>query len=225
MARSIVLTFMIGKLLNMNIIRIITILFLVSMLASCDKTLDFLSKSVILDMKPPPGPPEFQAGYIDGCSTALNENQHNIIAMNRKRLYKHPIMNNKSNLYRKMWRSAYIYCGLWVPYLASKMKASIFQPSFRLNVKAMPGTVKKNLIEGAPPGPENFRIGWRHGCDTGKAATGRSKHKLVYKFFKDARFIEGDGFEPTYDKGWETAFWYCQRYYDVLESPQRRQMI
>jgi len=231
MARSTVRISTIGRLPNifgMMIMRnrkILLTILMVLALSSCDKTLDFLSKSFMLDLTPPPGPPEFQAAYIDGCSTALNENEHNIIGMQRKRLYKHPVLNHRSNLYRRMWRNSYIFCGLWVPYLAKKYSGSFFKPSFRLQIKAMPGTIKKTLITDAPPGPENFRIGWKDGCNTGKGATGKSKHKMVYKFFKDARYIQGDGFEPQYDKGWETAFWYCQRYYDVLETPFRSNML
>ncbi len=221
MGRSIVLIFMIGILLNMQKTKkIITLIFILHFTA-CGAVGDFFAKSTLLDMKPPPGPPEFQAAYIDACSTALNENPHSIIAVGRKRMYKHPVLNHRSNLYRTMWRDSYIYCALWISYLAEKHVGSFFRPSFSLQNRAMPGTMRKTLYEGAPPGPEKFRRGWKDGCNTGKGATGKSKHKLVYKFFKDARFIEGDGFNPEYDKGWSTAFWYCQRGYDVIESGGR----
>ena len=119
MVRSIVPISMIGKLLKVGYMRIrniFTIIILFLFLSACDKSLDFLSKSVILDMKPPPGPPEFQAGYVDGCSTALNENNHNAVAMLRKRLYKHPIMNKKCIILTCLHLGCLFCFGLSLPF-------------------------------------------------------------------------------------------------------------
>ena len=200
------------------------ILLVVLYLTSCTGIVNSLSKPWLLKLTPPPGPPEYQAGYVDGCTTSLNEDTNNLIAMSSKRLYKHPVFNNKSNLYRRTWRSAYIYCTLWWGYL-KKNSASFFSVDFRLQTKGMPRSKKRNLLFDAPPGPEKFRIGWKDGCDTGKAATGEVKHKMAFGFKKDARFIEGDKFNAEYSKGWETAFWYCQRYYDIHVSPFRTDML
>ena len=204
--------------------RILTILTLLIILSGCSKTIDFLSKPLILDMNPPPGPPEYQAGYVDGCSLALQENQHNLFGMTFRVAYKHPVYNNKSNIYRRMWRSAYIHCYLWIPKIANN-NGSFFTPDFKLQAKGGPRSKKRNLLMDSPPGPENFRIGWRDGCHTGKASTGEVKHKIAFGFKKDARFIEGDKFNKEYEKGWETAYWYCERFYDIYNSPGRRALM
>lgn len=230
MERSIAHIFTTGILhrvyMKMNVIlkHIIIVMILLNNIA-CSKVLDFMAKPMLLDMTPPPGPPEYQAAYIDGCSTAMNESRYNIAASIRKSLYKHPVFNAESALYRSMWRSAYIYCGLWIPYYARKNKSSFWHVDFKLNNFGRPGTKRRQILNDAPPGPANFRQGWKDGCFSGKAATGESKHRLVHYFRKDARFIEGDGFNPEYQKGWETAFWYCQRYIDIMVDPGRRGLL
>ena len=123
-----------------------------------------------------------------------------------------------------MWRSSYIYCALWIVYL-QRNSSSFFKPSFRFQVKAPWFSKRYNIVHGAPPGPENFRYGWQDGCDTGKAATGKSKHKLAYAFFKDVNFIEGDRFNEEYQKVLVSAFLSCQRYFDVLEAPEGRSLL
>ena len=201
----------------------ITLLVVIGVLAlylgGCQKFKHSISKSFVLDTTPPPGPPIYQAAFTDGCNLGIQENHDNIAAMTM-RMYKHPVYNKNSNLYRRMWRSAYTYCYLWFPKV-SRNYSSFFTPDFKLQTKGMPGSKKRNLLFDAPPGPENFRVGWKDGCFTGKSATGEMKHKLKFGFKKDARFIEGDKFNNEYEKGWETAFWYCQRYYDIFTSPDR----
>ena len=213
--------------LSLNSLRsILLIILTTTILTSCNSVsfVDWLKKPLMLNLSPPPGPPEYQAGYVDGCTSAANESRHNILALHSEGLKKNPILNKTSNIYRSMWRSSYIYCALWIPYL-SRNNAAFIRSSFNIQDKARPFTKKYNLIRSAPPGPEPFRIGWKEGCNTGKAATGKTKHKLPYIFVKDPKWIENDNWNPEYQKGWETAFWWCQRFYDIMESPARRPWI
>lgn len=204
-----------------NIIKLFIIVIMMIYLSSCDRVIDSISKPWLLDTTPPPGPPIYQAAYVDGCSSAMQENSFNSMAK-RNRVYKHPVYNKTSNLYRKLWRTAMTYCYLWVPKLT---RGSFFTPNFQMKIKGLPGSQKKIYLTSAPPGPLNFRIGWKDGCSTGKAATGSNKHRMKFGFKKDPRFIEGDKFNLAYEKGWETAFWYCQRYYDIYENPGRKSLM
>lgn len=220
--------YMIGMLFNMKhinskFVTLLIILNLAASLSSCEKVVNSMSKSWMLNIEPPPGPHIYQTAYIDGCSAGMQENHDNIFAM-RNRVYKHPVYNNTSNLYRRMWRSAMTYCYLWFP-KTDRNRGSFFVPDFKWQVKGLPGSKKRNLLTNAPPGPPNFRVGWKDGCDTGKAATGENKHKMKFGFKKDPRFIEGDKFNGEYERGWETAFWYCQRFYDIYTSPERRNLL
>lgn len=223
MAKNIAPICMTGMLHKFTYLKHISLVLIsVVLLQACNamSVREFLAKPMQLDLTPPPGPPEYQAAYVDGCTTGISENNFNLIAQTTMGMYKNPVFNQQSPIYRSMWRSAYIYCALYVPY-TYRNNPSFFKPSFRMQVKALPFTKRSNLIRSAPPGPPAFRIGWRQGCNTGKAATGKSKHRIPYKFVKDASFIEGDSFNPEFEKGWETAFWMCQRYYDALENPSR----
>ncbi len=69
------------------------------------------------------------------------------------------------------------------------------------------GGNQKMLFEG-PPGPPNFKQGWKDGCETGISATANQYQKMFYKFKQDSALAQ----DPTYYTGWKTAFDYCQRY-------------
>ncbi len=166
--------------------------------------------------KPPAGPPEYQQAYIDGCRTAQNESRENLFSASRREGLVKNVEMNKLPVYRSMWRSAYIFCGLFVPY-SWRNKNYFFKSSFGLQSKYLVGSAKDELLNEAPPGPPNFQYGWRQGCTTGKAATGRNHHKFYYKFEKDYKFVGNKEF----DKGWETAFWWCQRHYDVYTARRK----
>ena len=101
-----------------GILRKYIVIIFLALLSSCNAPTFYtwLSKPMLLDLNPPPGPPEYQAAYVDACTTAAQENNQNIFALHGMGLYQNPVLNNKSPIYRSVWRSAYIYCGLWIPY-------------------------------------------------------------------------------------------------------------
>ena len=73
----------------------------------------------------------------------------------------------------------------------------------------------QNMLHNGPEGPTNFKIGWRHGCETGISATSNAFQRSFYKFRQDFELSQ----DPVYYKGWKTAFTYCQRY--VLQYLRR----
>jgi hypothetical protein len=204
--------------------KMIIIITLIFSFTSCSKFLSMASKPYLLDYAPPPGPVEFQAGYVDGCKTVVKENQGNIIAKLGNKSYFHPVMAQNSNLYRSTWQAAYTVCGLIIGY-ATRNSSSFWKPSFRIQAKATPFSYRQELIYKSPPGPRAFQDGWKDGCNTGKAMAGKSKHRMKYRFYKNASYIDGDAFDSKYDKGWNTALWYCQRHYDIMESSARRNLL
>lgn len=66
----------------------------------------------------------------------------------------------------------------------------------------------QDLLNNGPEGPTNFRLGWRHGCETGMSATANRLQQHFLKFKQDYRLVE----DPSYYSGWKTAYDYCQRY-------------
>lgn len=77
--------------------------------------------------------------------------------------------------------------------------------SFRPRVG--PPWMHKMLTQG-PPGPTNFQLGWRDGCETGIAASANTFQRQFYRFKQDSTLAQ----DPTYYTGWRNAFNYCQRY-------------
>ena len=66
----------------------------------------------------------------------------------------------------------------------------------------------QDLLNNGPDGPVNFKLGWRHGCETGISATSNKLQQHFYKFRQDYRLVD----DPSYYTGWKTAYDYCQRY-------------
>ena len=199
----------------MKYIKLITFLYL---LTSCTAFLEKTKKPWLINLKPPPGPPAFQAAVADGCNTAIQENRWSIYATTQSEYYINPDYFETSPLYRRVYRNAYIFCNLAQGYLTTygQNPSSFWVPDFKLRIKALPFTEKSTTLHDAPPGPKNFRKGWRDGCNSGKAATGQSHQRFGFYFFMDARFIEGEKFNAVYYRGWDAAFWYCERFYDHL---------
>lgn len=66
----------------------------------------------------------------------------------------------------------------------------------------------QDLLNETPPGPDNFRIGWKDGCETGISATSNHWQKFFYKFKQNYRLAQ----DNEYYTGWKTGYTYCQRY-------------
>jgi len=71
-----------------------------------------------------------------------------------------------------------------------------------------PPWMQELLQNGPEGGSTNFRLGWRHGCETGISATANRFQRSFYKFRQDYRLLE----DPTYYTAWKTSYSYCARY-------------
>ncbi len=67
----------------------------------------------------------------------------------------------------------------------------------------------QDLLKNGPAGgTTSFKLGWRHGCETGISATANRFQRSFYKFKQDYRMLE----DPSYYTAWRTSYDYCQRY-------------
>ena len=66
----------------------------------------------------------------------------------------------------------------------------------------------QKLFKEGPDGPEEFRQGWRDGCETGLSAVANRFQRSFYQFKQDYKLAQN----PVYYAGWRTSFTYCQRY-------------
>lgn len=59
-----------------------------------------------------------------------------------------------------------------------------------------------------PPGNETFRLGWKHGCNTGLSTMGPNYYKSFYRFEQDPMMTSN----AEYYKAWKDAYTYCRQY-------------
>ncbi len=71
-----------------------------------------------------------------------------------------------------------------------------------------PPWMQDMLKNGPEGGSVNFKLGWRHGCESGISATANRLQRSFYKFRQDYRLVDN----PDYYTAWKTSFDYCQRY-------------
>ena len=66
---------------------------------------------IALDTRVNYGPPEFQAGYQDGCESALsaygNTYMKSVYSLRKRPEYQY------NNMYNQVWRDAWNYCYMW----------------------------------------------------------------------------------------------------------------
>jgi len=55
-------------------------------------------------------------------------------------------------------------------------------------------------------GPEEYKQGWRDGCETGMAAYGNMRYKAIYQFKQDQN-LTGN---PIYYNAWRQSYTYCR---------------
>lgn len=59
-----------------------------------------------------------------------------------------------------------------------------------------------------PPGPPEYKQGWRHGCESGFATYGTALNKAYYAFYQDFYMMD----DRYYNAGWHEAFNFCRHY-------------
>ena len=66
----------------------------------------------------------------------------------------------------------------------------------------------RGMEDGAPEGSENFRMGWKDGCQSGMSAYGSLHYKSVYDYKYDESKIKN----KEYYDAWRMGFRYCRWY-------------
>lgn len=77
------------------------------MLSACDPT-----KPVSLDTTPPPGPPEYEQGFRDGCESGMS-GYGTPFYKTFHRARQDPILA-QNPVYYQIWKDAYAYCRTYV---------------------------------------------------------------------------------------------------------------
>ena len=57
-----------------------------------------------------------------------------------------------------------------------------------------------------PSGPQEYRLGWEDGCDTGLSAEGGPLYKMVWGFKKRPEMSSNE----MYKQAWNEGFTYCR---------------
>ncbi len=120
-----------------------------------------------------------------------------------------------SRIYRKFQNLGSWYYGIYFrAYLLHD--ESLFVHHWKIRSRGLPFSKARQSLTDAPPGPPEFREGWKDGCDAGTIAGGNLGDKFLrYKksFYYNPKYIdvENDRLEPKYYKGFYTALWACGR--------------
>lgn len=64
------------------------------------------------------------------------------------------------------------------------------------------------LMNMDPPGPPEYKAGWKDGCGSGLATYGTAIYKMEYSFYQNYSMMKN----PHYVAGWHEAFDYCRHY-------------
>lgn len=66
----------------------------------------------------------------------------------------------------------------------------------------------QDLIQGTPAGPNNFKLGWRDGCETGVSANANHFARPFYSFKQNYDLAQ----DHEYYTGWRIGWTFCHRY-------------
>lgn len=92
---------------------IITVLLLLT-LAGCTGAhgkID-LRKPLSFHFTPPPGPPEYEQGWMDGCESGSNAYVNPFYKTFKFYKYKQDAELRNNKMYYQVWKDAYFYCAL-----------------------------------------------------------------------------------------------------------------
>jgi hypothetical protein len=103
------MTVWIGKGIDqMSSLRFIVLAMMLIMLDGCA----WMTKPMSLDMTPPPGPPEYQQGFLDGCETAIGAYANPFYKTFHTAKQDAELAQNK--VYYQIWKDAYAYCAVYI---------------------------------------------------------------------------------------------------------------
>ncbi len=72
-----------------------------------------IRKPASLDLTPPPGPPEYEQGWSDGCESGMNAYAHDFYKSLRVfDLRLDPVLR-QNRMYYQVWKDAFLYCAIY----------------------------------------------------------------------------------------------------------------
>ena len=76
--------------------------------------------------------------------------------------------------------------------------------------KILPSMADKKLVNETNLTSEEYRAGWKDGCEVGISGGANTFYKMFYRNTK----IDGYrmAYSTSYRDAWDSAFWYCFRY-------------
>ncbi len=76
--------------------------------------------------------------------------------------------------------------------------------------KILPSMADKQLVNETNLTSEEYRAGWKDGCEVGISGGANTFYKMFYRNTK----IDGYrmAYSTSYRDAWDSAFWYCFRY-------------
>lgn len=93
------------------------ILFLFSLfvLAACNRTPEgeISWQPNNLNLKPPPGPPEYQKGWSDGCESGANAYASSLYKVFKAFEFRYDASLRKDKIYSQVWKDAFLYCSIF----------------------------------------------------------------------------------------------------------------
>lgn len=95
-----------------NYFRLIALAFGLATLSACSHNPITNPKPAFLDTEIDYGPPEYRAGYHDGCQTAMSVYGNTMMKTMYKLSYHSEYANNK--MYNQIWKDSWNYCYMWV---------------------------------------------------------------------------------------------------------------
>ena len=71
-----------------------------------------LRKPVSLNLTPPPGPPEYEQGWSDGCESGMNAYANPFYKTLKVFEYRQDPELRHNKMYYQVWKDAYFYCAV-----------------------------------------------------------------------------------------------------------------
>lgn len=75
--------------------------------------------------------------------------------------------------------------------------------------KYLPSMVDKQLKDETDKTTEEYRAGWKDGCEVGISSASNTFYKMFYRNTKIDGYRMSSS--PEYRDSWDSAFWYCYR--------------
>jgi hypothetical protein len=75
--------------------------------------------------------------------------------------------------------------------------------------KMMPALADKEMLDETDKTTDEYRSGWKDGCEVGISSGGNTFYKMFYRNNKIDGYRMSSS--PEYRDAWDSSFWYCYR--------------